>query len=311
MVSAAGLLAASGLDGIGDSIVEDLPGVVEDAESLPLVGPALEERDAARWVEERVDTLPDDIAGNGSLGRVLPTAGTAVVGLFWVALIAVALTIDGPRLMANARSAVPARSRRQVVRTAGIAHRAVTGYATGAATVAALNGAVVTVTAFALGIPLAPVLGLWAFLWNFVPQIGGFMGGAALVALAFTVGPLAALAAAAVFIVYQFTENHLIQPALISARDRRATVGGAAGGARRWRRGRSRRRHRPDAARRCGQGGGRGGQAARLPLGHHGREPIRPGGRGGPALSAPRPAPIRRSGGRSRPGGAWPCRPRG
>jgi predicted PurR-regulated permease PerM len=216
VVCGAGLLTAAGLDGVGESIVEDLPGVVEDAETLPLVGPALEERDVSGWVDERIDTLPQDVAGNGSVARALPTAGTAVVGLFWVAIIAVALAVDGPRLVANARSQVPARSRRQAVRTASIVHRALAGYATGAATVATLNGLVVTVTAFALGIPLAPVLGLWAFLWNFVPQIGGFMGGAALVALAFTVGPAQALIAATLFVAYQFTENHLIQPRLIS-----------------------------------------------------------------------------------------------
>jgi putative heme transporter len=79
---------------------------------------------------------------------------------------------------------------------------------------------------------------VWAFIWNFVPQIGGFMGGLPLVVLALTIGPVQAMIAGGLFIAYQFAENHLIQPAVIGeaidvppwATLLTALAGGAAGG---------------------------------------------------------------------------------
>ena len=72
--------------------------------------------------------------------------------------------------------------------------------------------------AVALGIGMAPILATWAFLWNFVPQIGGFMGGLPLVLFGFVRRTRsAACSAAVIYIVYQFIENHVIQPAVIGA----------------------------------------------------------------------------------------------
>ena len=76
-------------------------------------------------------------------------------------------------------------------------------------------GLMVLTAALLLGIPLAPVLALWALAWNFVPQIGGFMGGAPFVLLAFGEGATTGVIAFVIFIVYQNIENHLIQPAVI------------------------------------------------------------------------------------------------
>ena len=80
-----------------------------------------------------------------------------------------------------------------------------------------LVATVVMLLAIALGIPLAPVLGLWAAAWNFIPQIGGFVGALPLVALGFGQGPWTGIIALVVFVTYQAFENHVIQP-LIGSR---------------------------------------------------------------------------------------------
>jgi predicted PurR-regulated permease PerM len=59
------------------------------------------------------------------------------------------------------------------------------------------------------------VLALWALAWNFVPQIGGFMGGAPFVLLALGEGAGTGVIAFVLFIVYQNIENHVIQPTVI------------------------------------------------------------------------------------------------
>jgi putative heme transporter len=61
------------------------------------------------------------------------------------------------------------------------------------------------------------VIAVWAFVWNFVPQIGGFMGGVPLVVFALVTGPAQALVASGLFLTYQLLENHVIQPAIIGA----------------------------------------------------------------------------------------------
>jgi predicted PurR-regulated permease PerM len=91
------------------------------------------------------------------------------------------------------------------------------GYAAGSALVAGINASVVFTLAVVLGVGLAPILATWAFLWNFVPQIGGFMGGAPLILFALLAGPVRGLVAGLAYFVYQFIENHVIQPTVIGA----------------------------------------------------------------------------------------------
>ena len=78
-----------------------------------------------------------------------------------------------------------------------------------------VNAAAVTTIGLVLGTPLAPLVGVWSGLWNVVPQIGGFMGGATLVTLSLTSGLHTGLMAAAAFLVFQQVENHVLQPVII------------------------------------------------------------------------------------------------
>ena len=82
--------------------------------------------------------------------------------------------LDGPRLLGAARRTTPARYRRQFMRLIGAVQVAVARYVAGSAFVAAINGVVLTSLALLLGGPLTIPIGLWAFGWNFVAQIGGF-----------------------------------------------------------------------------------------------------------------------------------------
>jgi predicted PurR-regulated permease PerM len=88
-------------------------------------------------------------------------------------------------------------------------------YFAGSLAVAVLNGMVVLITGLLLGVPLAPIAGMWASITNLIPQIGGFLGGSFFVLLALTESPLTAVVAAAIFLLYQQFENNVIQPAVI------------------------------------------------------------------------------------------------
>jgi predicted PurR-regulated permease PerM len=216
VVAVATMLTVAGGADTGAELSEELPTVVEDLTSLPVLGPWLEERDAAVWLADQMENLPQRLSTERDLADVLPTVGARLLDAFWTLVLAAALLVDGPRLVAAAEERVPARWRRQTTRLRRSSYLAIGGYLAGAALVAFVNGLVVFGIAVAVGIALAPVLALWAFAWNFVPQIGGFMGGLPLIVLALAEGPLRAVVAGLVFVSYQFVENHLIQPTVIS-----------------------------------------------------------------------------------------------
>ena len=197
------------------ALVDDAPEVVASLQNLPVIGPVLENANAADRVEETIRELPDRVADSRLIERVAGAAGDGVVGFFWTLVILLSALIDGPRFLDRIAGKIPVRKRRQYVRLARAGQNAIARYAAGSALVATLNGIMVLTGALLLGVPLAPVLALWALAWNFVPQIGGFMGGTPFVLLAFGEGATKGVIAFVVFIVYQNIENHVIQPAVI------------------------------------------------------------------------------------------------
>ncbi len=216
VVGAATVFAVAGGAKTSSELSSEVPTIADDLSTLPVVGPWLEDREASVWLEDQMANLPQRLESGRDLADVLPSLGARLLGAAWTLIFAAALLVDGPRLVAAAERRIPVRSRRQAIRLRDAAHRAVGGYLAGAALVAMINGLVVFGIAAALGIALAPVLAVWAFGWNFVPQIGGFMGGLPLMVFALAQGPTQAIVAGVIFVSYQFFENHLIQPAVIS-----------------------------------------------------------------------------------------------
>jgi putative heme transporter len=194
------------------STASDAPQTVASMETLPVVGHLLRDSDASKQVADYLADLPHRVATSGAVERLSHAAGDWISEALWIIAATLALLLDGPRLVRSGRDRVPARRRRQAVRFGRAAYTAFSNVVAAAAFIAALNGTVVMVTALVLGIPLAIVLGVWAALWNFIPQIGGFVGGLPLVALGFAQGPWIGVIAAVCFITYQAFENHVLQP---------------------------------------------------------------------------------------------------
>ena len=173
----------------------ELPATVRELYSWPIVGSRLEKADAAGDVEDAIDELPaklDDKTladlGERLLGGILSTVVVLITAL--------GVLVDGERDGA-ARSAPscrrPARSRPTA--WARIVYHSFGSYFAGSLLVAVLNGLVMLTVGLVLGVPLAPIAALWAMLTNFIPQIGGFLGGSFFVLLALTESPLTAFIA--------------------------------------------------------------------------------------------------------------------
>lgn len=192
----------------------ELPSTVRDFYSWPIVGPRLEDADAAGRVERWIDDAPADIddatladMGERLIGGVL----SAVI----VLVTALGVMVDGGIVVRRARSLVPIDRRVQADRLGSIVYATFGSYFAGSLFVAALAGFVTLCVGLLLGVPLAPVAGLWTTLTNLIPQIGGFLGGGFFVLLALTQGPVQAVIALAVFMAYQNLENNVISPAIV------------------------------------------------------------------------------------------------
>ena len=166
---------------------------------------------------EFLDNLPDTLATRDkALAGIAQSTGDGLVTVFWVLLVAITALLDGPRLAGELRDILPARYHAEVNHFGDLAYRVVGRYAAGTVFIAIVNAAAVTTIGLALGTPLAPLVGVWSGLWNIVPQIGGFMGGATLVALSLIRRASDRPAwRRRIFLVYQQVENHLIQPVII------------------------------------------------------------------------------------------------
>jgi putative heme transporter len=189
--------------------------VISDLDELPVAGDAIRRNGIDQRVEDFLDNLPDTLATRDkALRGIVTRAGDGLVTVFWVLLVAITALLDGPRLAGDLRDVLPAWCHDEINHFGDLAYRVVGRYAAGTGFVAIVNASAVTTIGLVLGTPLAPLVGVWSGLWNIVPQIGGFMGGATLVALSLTAGLHTGLLAAGAFLVYQQLENNVLQPVI-------------------------------------------------------------------------------------------------
>jgi predicted PurR-regulated permease PerM len=193
---------------------DDVPETVEELYSWPIVGDRLEESDARGTVEEWIDDLPDrlDTDTLADFGERL-LGGLVTAGI--VLVTALGVLFDGPHTVARVRTIVPERLQPRADRAGHVVYETFGSYFAGSLLVATLNGLVIMTAGLVLGVPLAPIAGLWATFTNLIPQVGGFLGGSFFVLLALTQSPLTALIAAVIFVLYQQFENNVISPAIV------------------------------------------------------------------------------------------------
>lgn len=192
----------------------DLPNTIEQAYSWPLIGERLEKADVATRIDEAIDDLPANL-DDATITRYAEDLVGGLLTTVVVLVTAVAVMLDGASIVERIRDLFRPERREQVSAVGRVVYQTFGNYFAGSLFVATLNGFVVLTLALVLGVPLAPLAGLWSALTNLIPQIGGFLGGSFLVLLALTEGPVPAAIAGVVFLVYQNIENNVIQPAVV------------------------------------------------------------------------------------------------
>jgi len=217
----------------------DVPKTVDQLGTLPIIGPRLREANASKKVRQWIDDFPKRLdAKSTPIAQVLSVVADGIAASLFALLLAITLVLDGERLVNMGRRLVPDRRKPDADRLGRLVYDVVGRYIAGTLFMAALAGVVTLVASLSLGVPLAPLLAVWVAICNPIPQIGGFLGAVPFVALGLTRSPVVGVACLVVFLVYQQTENHVLQPLIIGRAVRltppatmvAALIGVAAGG---------------------------------------------------------------------------------
>jgi predicted PurR-regulated permease PerM len=199
----------------GERLRDDGPAVLDDLVRLPVVGRSLQENDVPAQAQRWLETAPERLTRLDELLFTAQVAALQAVGVLETLLLLALLLAEGPSLVRSGRRLLPPAWQPTARRLGTTVYVVVGRYAVGSVLLAVLAGLAAFVIGLALDVPLAAVAALWAFLWNFVPQLGGVVGGAALVLLALTVGPGSAAVALTAWLVYTQLENRLVQPVVV------------------------------------------------------------------------------------------------
>lgn len=206
---------ARGSVGAATSMDDEVPQLVDSLEGLPLIGDRLADENLTSEIGALQRRAPSLLNRSPMAGRAVSIVGGGLVGAFWVLVATMTGLLDGPRLISAIDRRVPARFRRQVSRLAGAGRSALAGYVAGSALVAGINGVLIGMMATVAGVPMPAILALWAFSWNFIPQVGALIGWAPFLFLTLAEGPVTAAVCLGAFVVYQAVENNLIQPSIV------------------------------------------------------------------------------------------------
>ncbi|HET7655296.1 MAG TPA: AI-2E family transporter [Acidimicrobiales bacterium] len=194
----------------------DLPRVVRQVDDLPVFGDDLRKAHASQKLQRWIEDLPDRLEGDTTpIERAGRTAISGLLSAVLTIALAVALMLDGPRLLAGLRRLVPVERRAEAERLADLGYQVVGRYVAGSVFVALIAGVFVLVTGLALGVPLTPLVAVWVGVFDLVPQIGGAAGGIPFVLLAFTKSALTGVITGVLFVLYLQIENHVIQPLVV------------------------------------------------------------------------------------------------
>ena len=151
----------------------------------------------------------------GDIVPLLTGLVDATLDIVLVAVLSIYLLIDGSRVTTWIRQNMPRRQRGRVRFLLETLQRIVGGYIRGQLLLCSLIGVLVGVGMQILGVPYALLLGVLAFVLEFIPFLGTLASGAICVLLALTKGWLLAVIVLVYFVVVHVIEGDVVGPRIV------------------------------------------------------------------------------------------------
>ena len=171
---------------------------------------------------DQINNLRDQLFGQltGAAKDLLPVVtGVAggIVNVIVTLIISVYFVANAPRVGLWLRTGLPMRARPRAVLILETINRVIGGYIRGQLTLSALVGVLVGASMYVLAIPYAILLGVLAFVLEFIPFLGVLVSGATCVLVALTQGVFKALIVLAVFVVIHVIEGDVVGPRIVGS----------------------------------------------------------------------------------------------
>ena len=168
----------------------------------------------------RVQSIGNQLIGSAQ--GLATSAFPVIAGIFGglvdtilVIVLSIYLEVDGYRIIHWLRTSSPLRLRPRITFMLNTFEHVVGGYIRGQITLSALIGVLVGTGMWVMHVPYAVLLGLVAFVLEFIPIIGVFVSGAACVLLAMTQSFLLAIFVLAYFIFVHVIEGDVVGPRIV------------------------------------------------------------------------------------------------
>ena len=182
-------------------------------------------------IQQALDAKGISVGSGGNLGGLLGSNGEQVagrVGQIVIAGVTGVITVvidtvivlvtafwlldDGPRLRRGFVGMLPGRARDHADFAIDAVRVVIGGYVRAQLFLAAIIGVLAWIGCTALGVPYPIVVGVAAGVFELVPMLGPFLGGAVGVALALTVSPVLALWVVILFVGIHVIEGYILAP---------------------------------------------------------------------------------------------------
>ncbi len=202
------------VDGIidkSDTLATRFDEVIVELEDL------VERSDLTDAVDSMLSSVEDSgsVVGTGfgsAIGPALSSGAAVLSGLLLGAILLYYLLKDGPDLAHQAAARGGAGTARVLDHAAG----SIRSYMKGRTILAAVQAVLIGAGAAVLGVPLAFAIGLVNFIGGYIPYIGGLIGGAFAVLMAFAAGgPVLALIVLALVLLVSVGLENLLEPKLL------------------------------------------------------------------------------------------------
>ena len=170
--------------------------------------------------QTQINSVRDQLIAQteGVVGGILPFLSEFLNGLLdilLVAILSIYLLADGGRVTHWLRQNMPRRQRGRVRFLLNTLQRIVGGYIRGQLLMSTLIGVLVGLGMTILQVPYAILLGVLAFVLEFIPVLGTLVSGAICVLLALTRGWIIALIVLAYFVFVHIIEGDVVGPRII------------------------------------------------------------------------------------------------
>src|SRR2546429_169266 len=161
-----------------------------------------------------LQSLTAQVAGDAIL--LVTSVLNAIIDTVLVLILSVYLVANGPRVDGWLRDQTPPGQVRRANLLIAIVNQVVGGYVRGTLTLALLVGVLVGVGLGVLGVRYALLLGILAFLMEFVPVLGVIVSGVVCVLIALIQSWVLALIVLAYFVVVHVIEGDLVGPRIMA-----------------------------------------------------------------------------------------------